>query len=212
MSSVPPMPSETPSEKPKPRRSDAWLMFTKFLKDGTKIASFSPSSPYLARAMIRGIDFNQAKVIVELGAGTGPITNELTKVVQPGTKLIVIERDVDFAQRLRERFPTVDVIQGDAAKVEELLAERGIDKVDHFISGLPLPSFPKTLRDEVIASCMKHLAPEGTFRQLTVMPWVYYGLYKKYFSEVKFKFVARNLPPSGVYICRGYKHAAPATA
>ena len=43
------------------------------------------------------------------------------------------------------------------------------------------------------------------FRQLTVMPLVYRNLYKRSFSDVKFRFVPINLPPAGVYVCRGYR-------
>ena len=33
-------------------------------------------------------------------------------------------------------------------------------------------------------------------------------LYKAYFTDVRFKLVPLNLPPSGVYVCRGYKAKA----
>ena len=49
----------------------------------------------------------------------------------------------------------------------------------------------------------QRLAPTGTFRQLTHMPWIYYKLYRRYFAEVRFRLVPMNLPPGGVYICRG---------
>ena len=51
----------------------------------------------------------------------------------------------------------------------------------------------------------RRLAPGGTFRQLTHMPWVYYSLYRGYFEEVRFQLVPLNLPPGGVYICRGWQ-------
>ena len=49
------------------------------------------------------------------------------------------------------------------------------------------------------------LGATGEFRQLTVMPLVYRKLYKSYFTDVKFRFVPINLPPAGVYVCRGYR-------
>jgi len=180
-------------------------MTTKFIKKGTSVASFSPSQKSLCQRMIANIDFATVQCIVELGAGTGPVTAEVMKVIQPHTKFLIVEIDPDFCSRLRERFPGADVIEGDACKLPELLAERGISKVDHVISGLPLPSFKKPLRDGIIESSAKVLTETGTFRQLTNMPWVYLGLYKKYFSEVSFAFVPMNVPPSGVYTCRGFK-------
>ena len=185
--------------------SDWWIFFRKFVKHGTDIASFAPSSRYLSRLICKGIDYDAATCIVELGAGTGPVTEVLLKHVRPHTKLIVVERDPDFCQRLRERFPQADIVEGDAAKLEELLAERGIERVDHVVSGLPLPSFPAGLRDAVLASVARCLGETGTFRQLTVTPLVYFRLYRGYFRDVRFKFEPRNLPPAGVYFCTGYE-------
>ena len=188
----------------KKRRPDWWLMFTKFLSHGTNIASVAPSSRFLARQLIKGIDFDSVKCIVELGAGTGPITAELLKVVKPHTKLIIMERDTDFCNRLRQRFPQADIVESDVAKLEEVLDQRSVDKVDHFISGLPLPSFPDELCNTFLTAMARRLSPDGTFRQLTLMPWVYQRFYRSYFSTVKFNFVPLNIPPSGVYLCRDF--------
>lgn len=188
--------------RPSPER---WLMLRKFLKHGTTIASFSPSSRFLSRSIIRGIDWSKTKCVVELGAGTGPITKEIVKAAPPGVKLIIVELDPDFCRVLREKFPGHDIVEGDACKLDEILAARGIEKADHVISGLPLPSFPAQLRDSIIAMSAKILGPDGEFRQLTNMPWVYYKLYRNYFRNVSFKLVPWNLPPGGVYYCKGYQ-------
>lgn len=194
-----------PKPQQSPRGPDWWLMLTKFLKQGRSIASFAPSSRFMARRIVDGIDFSKAKCIVELGAGTGPITRELVRHIQPHTKLLTIELDKDLAARLKSRFPMVDVVNGDACEFDKLLAERGIPQVDHVISGLPLPSFPEQLRNGIMSAAARTLAPGGTFRQLTVMPWVYLKLYKSYFSNVRFSLVPWNLPPGGVYVCDGYR-------
>ena len=189
----------------KARGPDWWLMVKKFFTKGSKIASFAPSSRRLCNKMLAGIDFDTANVIVELGAGTGPVTKLLLERIKPHTQLLVIEIEPEFCARLRQRFPTANIVEGDASKLDQLLAERGVTKVDHIVSGLPLPSFPETLRRAVLGTAMKMLGGDGTFRQLTVMPWVYKRLYKKYFTEVKFKLEPLNLPPAGVYLCKGYK-------
>jgi phospholipid N-methyltransferase len=188
-----------------PRGPDWWLMLKKFWQKGRSIASFAPSSRFMARSMLKGIDFGSARCIVELGAGTGPVTAELIKRVQPHTRVVVIELDPDLCARLKSRFPHLDVIQGDACQFDKYLAERGIGQVDHVLSELPLPSFPANLRDAILATSAKTLAPTGTFRQLTVMPLIYYRMYRRYFDDVRFQFVFRNLPPGGVYVCRGYR-------
>jgi phospholipid N-methyltransferase len=178
------------------------LFFGKFLRHGRDIASFVPSSRFLARGVVEGVDFAAARCVVELGAGTGPITAELVRRAPSGCRLLVIERDPDFCARLRERFPGVDVAEADAVDLDRLLAERGLDAVDHFFCGLPLPSFAPRDRDRVLDVVSRRMVPGGTFRQLTHMPWVYLRLYRRYFRDVRFRLVFRNLPPAGYYICR----------
>jgi phospholipid N-methyltransferase len=116
--------------------------------------------------------------------------------------VLIVERDADFCARLRERFPAADIIQADALDLEQYLAARGIEQVDHFVCGLPLPSFKRDARDRLLDIVHRRLVPGGTFRQLTHMPGVYYFMYRRYFSEVRFHFVLCNLPPAGFYTCQ----------
>src|SRR5262249_25100916 len=146
-----------------------------------------------------------AQCIVELGAGTGPITAELLRRAKPHTKVIILELDADLCTRLRRRFPDADIVEGDAADLEQILDERGIDKVDHILSGLPLPSIPGPIGGRILDVSARRLASDGSFRQLTIMPWVYYKMYRRYFADVRFQFVLRNLPPGGVYLCKGWE-------
>jgi phospholipid N-methyltransferase len=191
--------------------SDARLFFTKFLKHGTKIASLAPSSPWLSRATVRNVDWENARVLVELGAGTGPITRVLAEKARPETRVIVLERDPDFSKLLRERFgslPNFEVIEGDVRDLATMLRDRGIAQVDHIISGLPVPSFPKDLQRDFFRVVHEILAPTGGYSQITELALVYKGLYKRYFEHVKFVFEPRNFPPAGAYHCKGCKAPA----
>lgn len=186
-------------------RSDTMLVFKKFLKYGTNIATAVPSSRWLARSLINGIDFDNVKTIVELGAGTGPITAELIKRIKPHTRFFVVEIDPDFCNRLRQRFPKLDVVEGNAAHLDKLLADRGLNGCDSVVSGLPIPSFAPPLQEAVMSAAARAMGPNGVFRQLTIMPLMYWKTYSRYWEQVQFKFVPMNLPPGGVYLCRGFK-------
>jgi phospholipid N-methyltransferase len=188
--------------------SDFLLFLGKFFRHGTKIASLAPSSRWLSRATVRNIDWSRAKVVVELGAGTGPITKVLAERAPAGCRVLVLERDPDFARILRERFghlANFEIIEGDCRDLDRMLAERGIDRADYVISGLPVPSFPKDLQRELFRVVRRVLAPEGSYNQITELPWVYQGLYRGFFDEVRFAFEPRNFPPAGAYFCRGVK-------
>lgn len=196
--------TDKPAEKSS-RHSDFWMVFKKFVTQGTAIATPAPSGRYLVREMLKGIDFDTAKVIVELGAGTGPITDILLKKVKPHTRLLIVEIEPDFCKRLRARFPHAEIVEGNAAHLDQLLADRGVGQVDHMVSGLPMPSIPHPVRKAIFESAMKCMSPDGIFRQLTVMPYVYWNFYRHYFQDVTFKLVPMNLPPAGVYYCKKFK-------
>jgi phospholipid N-methyltransferase len=206
------MNSPDPSARPESVSPQAgqgrWLMFTKFLQRGKVIASVAPSSRFMVRATLRDIDFVKCQCIVELGAGTGPITAELLKRAGGNCRLLIVELDPDLCRHLRKRFPGADIVQADAADLDQILDERGITQVDHILSGLPLPSIPEEVRDRILEISARVLHGEGSFRQLTVMPWVYFRLYRRYFTDIHFRFVPLNLPPGGVYICRGWQQAS----
>ena len=191
--------------------SDFLLFLGKFCRHGTRIASLAPSSRWLARATLRDVDWDRAGVVVELGAGTGPITRLIAELARPETRVVVLERDADFARLLRERFGHLahfDVVEGDVRNLAAILRERGIDRVDAVISGLPVPSFPADLQLDLFRVVRSVLAPGGHFSQITEIPWVYQRLYRRFFREVRFAFEPRNFPPAGAYHCRGIKEVA----
>lgn len=188
--------------------SDFTLFLGKFLRQGTAIASLAPSSPWLSRTTVRNIDWARADVVVELGAGTGPITRAIAERVRPETRVLILERDPDFCRLLHERFPSrpnFAIIQGDVRDLAAMLSDRGIGQADHIVSGLPVPSFPADLQRSLFQAMGQVLKPEGTFNQITELPWVYWRFYRRYFEDVRFVFEPRNLPPAGAYFCRRVK-------
>lgn len=191
--------------------SDFALFLGKFLRHGTKIASLAPSSPWLSRATVRNVAWDRARVLVELGAGTGPITRVIAEKARPDCRVLALERDPDFAKLLRERFAAhanVEIIEGDVRDLAAMLADRGIAQADYVISGLPVPSFPKDLQRDLFRVVKRILAEDGAYNQITEIPWVYQGLYRKFFDDVRFAFEPRNFPPAGAYYCRGLRDVA----
>ena len=186
------------------------LFLQKFFRHGTRIASIWPSSRFMARAGIRHADFSSARCIVELGAGTGPITSEIVKRLDARTQFLALERDPDFVRVLNHRFPSsanVRILQADVGHLDSILNDQGIAQhgVDCFVSGLGTPSLPESARDAMFAAVRKYLRPDGFFSNITEVPLYYMNFYKSIFEHVSFQFVAFNMPPGGVYHCRGIR-------
>jgi phospholipid N-methyltransferase len=186
--------------------NDFTLFLGKFLKHGTAIASVAPSSRWLSRLAVGNIDWERARVLVELGSGTGPITRVLADAARPDCRVVVVERDPDFVRLLRARFhdrTNFDVVHGDVRDLGSILGDRGIASVDHVISGLPVPSFSQSLQRDLFRAVREVLHREGSYNQITEIPWVYWRFYRRFFEDVRFAFEPRNLPPAGAYFCRG---------
>jgi phospholipid N-methyltransferase len=184
---------------------DFSLFLGKFLKHGTAIASVAPSSRWLSRLTVRNIDWARAQALVELGAGTGPITRVIAERAHRQCRVVVVERDPDFANLLRDRFgalPNFEIVGEDVADLTAILLDRGISSVDHIISGLPVPSFPRDFQRSLFQAVSRVLRPGGTYNQLTEIPWLYRRLYQRHFEDVQFVLEPRNMPPAGTYFCR----------
>lgn len=181
------------------------LFLKKFVQQGVRIASVTPSSKWLAQAALRNIDWNSVGTIVELGAGTGAITNEILRHRPASCTVVVLERDKDFVEILTERFGTrenVHIVQSDLTNLEDDLASLRVTTVDHFVSGLPFPSLKKEMQQSIMRSVRELLHKNGSYNQITEMPYIYKFLYKRFFKDVTYKNEPRNIPPGGVYTCK----------
>jgi len=184
------------------------LFLKKFLTPGLRIASVTPSSRALSEAVVGRIYWNRAKVIVELGAGTGPITEAILSHAPLSCRVIALERDPDFVEVLRKKFGNVsnlEIVQGSTHDLSAILSERGIATVDYIVSGLPVPSFPQAEQEMLFKDIGKVLSPLGGYSQITEVPYLYWSFYRRYFKKVEFKLVAWNIPPGGAYFCTGCK-------
>lgn len=186
-----------------------FLFLGKFFQNRKSISSVWPSSPHLAKATIHRVNFQTAKVLVELGAGTGPITEAVVKRLQPHTRFVAIERDHDFAKILQDRFsshPNVHIVRADVRDLSQVLADLKIKKVDNFLSCLPTPNrLPPEICNRLLESIEEYLAPQGIYSNITEVPLLYKKYYHTLFKHVDFQFVPLNMPPGGVYHCRELK-------
>lgn len=185
----------------KAQASDFSLFFRKFIHQGRGISSAVPSSRSMVDGVLAQIDFDRPATIVELGAGTGPITDVLNGLLRSHHRFVAVERDPDFCRVLRRRFPDTPLIEADASRVAEPLRKLGIEKVDYVLSGLPTPNLPPRTLVRLWRWLQRSLAPDGLFIQITVAPMLYRAFYQRLFESVDYSMVWMNVPPGGVYSC-----------
>lgn len=162
-----------------------------------------PSSRVLARAMARYVDPRVDGPVIELGPGTGPVTEALVKQGVDPARLILAEFNPDFCRLLRTRYPAATVVQGDAYRLRRLLQTYVYEPAAAIVSGLPLVTKPLYTRLRLISDAMTLLAPGTPFVQFTYamlppIPKELSGM-RAEASEL----IWMNLPPARVWVYRG---------
>jgi phospholipid N-methyltransferase len=184
---------ETPGA---PHRS---VFFKSWLKDPFHVASITPSSRWLARLM--ATDVGPGDRVVELGAGTGTLTDALVEHGVRPENLYLVEQHAQFVDVLRRRFPGSTVVQADAADLMPTLGSlRGT--VDYVISGLPILWFARDTKARILRAAFTLLRPQGRYQQFTYMglPPVRSHLLDELGLRATLLGVAPlNLPPAFVY-------------
>jgi len=170
-------------------------LLLQLLKTPTLTGAFTPSSRHLASAMVRAI--GDVPHVVELGAGTGPVTKELRSRL-PHASLVAVELQPGLAHKLRMRFAGLDVRQS--------LAHEVLDALDYaepaaVVSSLPFRSLPQDMRDATTASIERFLrrVPGSRLVQFTYQPRVPFAASAD-FQWHKTCSVWRNAPPAGVWV------------
>ena len=176
------------------------LVLKALARNPRDMGTLFPSSSYLAGAMAGAVSPHMAKngVFVELGAGTGPVTEALLKRGIPPERLIVIEKSPALAECLLERFPHVDVRCCGAEEMSACLPEG--TRVSAIISSLPFRSLPREVSVSIMREVERALSSGGIFVQFTYalvgkMPFIPDG-----FRKVRTRLVPLNVPPAKVEV------------
>lgn len=173
-----------------------------FFKAKRMVGAIVPSSRFLAKKMLKSIDFQKAKVIIELGPGTGVFTKEIIAQLNKETQLIVIELNDAFYDALNNRYheSNLHIKHGSAADINIILEQLKLPKADFIISSLPLSNFSVALREEVLEKIKLNLKSEGKYIQFQYTRQLK-KLYSIYFKKVAIGYTLLNIPPAFVYTC-----------
>jgi phosphatidylethanolamine/phosphatidyl-N-methylethanolamine N-methyltransferase len=182
---------------------DEETRFLKSLLDSPlKTGAVSPSSKELARAMAQPVDLSLPGDVVELGPGTGPVTEALLAHGVPPERLVLIEFNPDFVTMLRDRFPGVRVIEGDAYRIRKTLELACAAPLAAVVSSLPLINKPENERLRLVHEAFSMLDPAGPFIQFTYSPVSPVPLKGQMIAGTGSRWIWKNLPPARVWTYR----------
>lgn len=176
-----------------------------FLKEGLKnlrtVGTVTPSSRFLCQAMLKHIDFEKARLIVELGAGDGVITRHILQAMHPDARLLSFEVQPEFCKLLRSfEDERLIVIEDSAEHLPKYLTEFGAEKADQIISAIPFVLVPKEIAQKIVEISRDHLADDGRFSQMHYSTFLK-PFYQSIFNRVKINFCPLNIPPAFVFYC-----------
>jgi phosphatidylethanolamine/phosphatidyl-N-methylethanolamine N-methyltransferase len=160
-----------------PRRNDARGKGLDFADEARFLKSWfdkplvtgavSPSGKALARMMARYVDPDVPGLVLEIGPGTGPVTEALIERGVAPERLVLIEFNPEFVPLLQRRFPGVTVVRGDAYAVRDTLAGRLDQPLTATVSSLPLLTKPVRQRARLLNDCFEMSRPGAPFIQFT---------------------------------------------
>src|SRR4030095_16817117 len=150
----------------KPLRLDDEVRFLRsWIEKPLHMGAVMPSSKLLARTMAQYGDVESKGPVIELGPGTGAITNALLEHGVDQKRLVLGEYNPRFCALLRAPSPPARVVQGDAYALRDSLGEVLDAPASAVVSGLPLVTKPMLTRLKLMRDAFLALRPRAPFLQ-----------------------------------------------
>ncbi len=197
------LPSRSSAAQPEHIDDDVQFIRSWFEKP-LSTGAVKPSGRLLARTMASFVNPQAEGPVIELGPGTGPITEALVEQGIEEKRLVLVEFNPVFCRLLQMRYPAATVIQGDAYRLRRLLGDLIVRGAAAVVSGLPLVTKPLRTKLRLLYEAFSLLAPGAPFVQFTyaVVPPISRPL-----VGVRVEASERiwlNLPPARVWVYRKY--------
>jgi len=174
-----------------------------FFKERKQVGAVAPSSRFLVKKMCDKIDFKTAKVIIELGPGTGVFTKEILNRAAADAKIFVFELNEDFYKVLAKKIDDkrIILVNKSAENLNSVLSKHQIANADAVLSSLPLTVIPEPIRSNILKASHDILKPNGLYVQYQ------YSLsakkqIEKQFGKLNLHFSLINIPPAFIYVAK----------
>ena len=198
-----PSPQRALAKKQQKLRLDDEVRFiASWIQHPLKVGAVSPSSRALARALAAEVDPSVPGPVVELGPGTGPVTEALVARGVAPERLVLVEYDPEFCTLLRRRFPGATVIEGDAYALADTLSGIVKEPAAAIVSSLPLMTRPLTVRVRLLNAAMRLLRRGAPYVQFTYAMTAPIPSRQRRYRVSASPRIWLNLPPARVWVYR----------
>ncbi|MEF2072127.1 class I SAM-dependent methyltransferase [Consotaella aegiceratis] len=174
--------------------------FGTWVRHPLKMGAVAPSSRSYCSMMVDNATTEVNGPILELGPGLGVVTRVLLDKGIAPERITSIEYDPDFADVLKRRFPSVNVIQGDGFDLGKTLADRPTEKFAAILFAIPILNFPQERRQALFKAYFSRLVPGGNLTQLSYSWTPPVKPVPGVFSVSSSPIVWDNIPPARVWI------------
>ena len=176
------------------------MFFRGFLKHPVMVGSIIPSSRAVIDRMLAPVDWANTRLMVEYGPGVGTFTRPILERLAPDATLVAIDTNPDFCDYLKRSIPDsrLQIVNGSAADVNEILGQLGFDKADYAISGLPFTTLPTGVGPAIAKATAEALKPGGSFLVYQFRPKVR-SIVEPFFDRVDQAFEFWNVPPAQLW-------------
>lgn len=166
---------------------NVFTFLKEFGQNREAVGSMIPSTPKLGKALCKFISRDgRKKSVLEVGPGTGTITEQLIACLRPGDRLVLVEINDQFCKLLRESADRKwkDSLEGIDLEIHCCTMEEldDAEKFDYLVSSLPLNNFSYELVKEILKAYQHLLKPGG---KLSYFEYLYARKVREFVGKMK---------------------------
>ena len=182
--------------------SNFFLLWRQILRNPKDLGTIAPSSQFLARSLVDAANLTQDQRIVEVGAGTGPLTKWIWPEVNE-KRFIALEPNRAMVEVLKGHFEGIQVFEQKVEFLQGICKELNWDGVDRVLSSLPWSLFSEQDQEKGLQAISSVLTEHGRMLTLVYSHAQYFPSsiklekkFNQYFNHVyRTKTTWRNVPP-----------------
>ncbi|WP_053998494.1 class I SAM-dependent methyltransferase [Ahrensia marina] len=174
------------------------------IRSPQRLGAIAPTSAVVSDVIASHISSNSGLPVLELGPGTGPVTDAILRRGIAEKDIVAIEYDESFCNDWQARYPAATIIQGNALNLDQTLQHLGDQQFDCIVSGIPMLNFSQKDQAMFLETAFKRIAPGRPIIQITYGRRSPISVADSNIEMTASRRILRNLPPAKIWTYRKY--------